>query len=259
MKTFLISMTGFLLAISAANAQPACPTGESLRQQAYEANEAFLQISFEAQSGKISSAASKRARALAFLSYANAVSDSDYEALDVFLAPTRDCHPDDCGGGIVLSKEEREAFMDVASSISRAYTDGTPELPWAPALKNIPTKERLEWAEDVLNCYGASNKKRGVDLEDQPYYSPPSTTASTLQPQRRVERVFGDWARGSGHYCRNNERQTDLYAMANARKVCRDRGGSDGGTYISNSGYDWYRSNSEQCYQAKAYTNCVFE
>jgi hypothetical protein len=73
-----------------------------------------------------------------------------------------------------------------------------------------------------------------------------------------VEDVYGAWAHARTGYCNTNTLQTDLYAQANAKEACRNQGGNPGFTRIVQSGYDPYRSNAEQCYQARAVTECEF-
>lgn len=247
-----------------ANAQAPCPTGDDLKQQAIAADEAYAATPLEVKTGQRSDSASKRARALAYLTYESVTYDREFEKVHAFKSPAFKCHPDDCPAGIGLTEEERSEFKAVARSEVDAYVDGSPKLPWAPVLKKIPTEPRIAWAEEVLNCYispemSGSPSYAGTVIGAGSGYSSASNAAPPPQPTGRVEQVYGDWARGSGHYCRNNEFQTDNYAMANARKACRDAGGTDGFTRIVNSGYDWYRSNSEQCYQAKAVTECTFD
>lgn len=74
-----------------------------------------------------------------------------------------------------------------------------------------------------------------------------------------VQKIYGAWAHARIGYCNTNTRQTDLYAEANAKQACRDQRGNPGITYVVQSGYDPYRSNAEQCYQAKAVTECEFD
>ncbi|MEZ6001977.1 hypothetical protein [Hyphomonas sp.] len=257
-KRLISLLVAFSVAPLIAQAQPACPTGEALKSQAEQADGNYSRADFNVQAGYASSPLSRKSRALAYLMYANTSSDADYEKLPIMMAPGMPCHADDCPSGIALSPEERKAYKAVSSSIVNAYVKGTPKLSWAPVLKKIPTADRLEWARKQLGCQASVT---GGNTTSTAIYSAPmvSSPAPAPQPSRRVERVYGDWAYGQGYYCRNNEFQTDGYAMANARKACRDLGGSDGGTVVSQGGYNAYKANAEQCYQARAYTDCVFD
>ena len=266
MRLTIIAFITALTLLQPAHSQSSCPTGEELKKKAIAADDAYTKASFEVKTGKVPSSVSKRARAYAYLTYAGVAHDAAFEDVHIFMSPVFTCHTSDCPTGIDLTSKQRKDFKAVSRSEVDAYVDGTPALPWAPVLKTIPTEARIAWAEGVLNCSvsGSSSSSEGVTITG-PIYSVSGrridTPSSPPPPQstRKVQRIYGEWAIGSGHYCRNNEFQTDGYAMANARQACRKAGGSDGGTYIANGGYDAYKPSAEQCYQARAYTDCVFD
>ncbi|MCA8901841.1 MAG: hypothetical protein KDA53_11385 [Hyphomonas sp.] len=245
-------------------AQPDCPSGIALSQQTDTSDRAFTSAAPDIQFGRVPSTLSKRTRALAYLMFDGAGSDAALEALPRIISISRPCHADDCPPGIDLTEEERTAVKETMSRTLKAITSGAPSPVWAPVLRPIPTPERVAWAESVLGCkvsLTASAPAPAVTY-NAPRPTPPApepVPAPAPEPARRVERVYGDWAYGQGYYCENNTYQTDLYAKANAREACRNLGGYDGGTYIANSGYNAYRPNAEQCYQAKAYTDCVLD
>ncbi len=77
-------------------------------------------------------------------------------------------------------------------------------------------------------------------------------------PRRWTEKVYGGWAIARIGYCNTNTWQTDLYAEANAKKACRDKGGNPGVTYVVGNGYDPFAPSADQCYSAQAVTECEF-
>ena len=77
-------------------------------------------------------------------------------------------------------------------------------------------------------------------------------------PRRWTEKVYGGWAIARIGYCNTNTWQTDLYAEANAKKACTDKGGNPGVTYVVGNGYDPFAPSADQCYSAQAVTECEF-
>lgn len=75
-------------------------------------------------------------------------------------------------------------------------------------------------------------------------------------PRQWTEKVYGSWAIARVGYCNTNTWQTDLYAEANAKKACRDRGGNPGVTYVVGNGYDPFAPSADRCYSAQAVTEC---
>jgi hypothetical protein len=85
-----------------------------------------------------------------------------------------------------------------------------------------------------------------------------SATAEAIEPAQWTEKVYGDWAFARIGYCNTATWQTDLYAEANAKKACRDRGGTPSITVVQERGYDPFKASADQCYQARAVTDCTF-
>ncbi|MHA7901559.1 MAG: hypothetical protein ACX94B_16980 [Henriciella sp.] len=82
--------------------------------------------------------------------------------------------------------------------------------------------------------------------------------AEALMPQQWTERVYGGWAIARPGYCNSYTDQTDARAEWFAEKACRERGGNPTVTYVTGSGYDPFAVSAEQCYSARAVTECVF-
>lgn len=278
MKRLVFAALSFwIAALGSVAAQPACPSGQALKQQALAAEQRFNQVAPNVKFGEVPSKDSREARAYYYLTFASFADDKAVEQLVYhFTSYAWKCHPDDCPAGIPLTASERSEIRAYISAALKASQNKTARPPLPGVYRELPTAERIKWAEGVLGC---SYKGRGSIMAEKPpapvqSYTPPRTTSSSSSssgssspsyspapaaPVQRVVKVYGDWAYGSGYYCTNNEYQTDGYAKANARKACTDQGGYDGGTYITQSGYNGYRPNAEQCYQAKAYTECVFD
>lgn len=276
MRRILCVATGVIALLGEAYADQTCPSGSNLKTQAVAADEAVSNAGDEVMFAEVSSELSRRARALAYLTYASAAGEAALDDLPIFVVPVLPCHADDCSAEIALTRSERSQLRGLAMSDFKSYETGGQANSWAPVLGEIANPARIAWAESVLECsfHGTGTIEANPTPAQQPSntsaatatYAPPIELATSPAPQQPVpaqpsqwtERVYGDWARGSGYYCTNNEYQTDLYALANARQVCRKQGGSDNGTVIFESGYDRYRPNAEQCYQARAYTDCLF-
>lgn len=276
MRRLFCLATGLIVIMGSASADPICPSGNDLKTQAVAADAAVSNAGDDIMFAEVSSELSRRARALAYFTYASAAGDAALDDLPIFVVPVLPCHADDCSADIALTRSERSQLRGLAMSDVESYETGRGGGSWASVLGEIATPARMAWAESVLQCSfdgvgtidanpasppQSANSSPGA----APYAAPielstPSTPleAEPVRPSQWTERVYGAWAHGSGYYCRNNEYQTDLYAEANAREVCRERGGSDNGTVVFESGYDSYRPNAEQCYQARAYTDCLF-
>ena len=82
--------------------------------------------------------------------------------------------------------------------------------------------------------------------------------AEALRPQQWTERVYGGWAIARPGYCNSYTDQTDARAEWFAEKACRERGGNPTVTYVTGSGYNPFAVSAEQCYSARAVTECVF-
>ena len=270
----MLRFAGFAMGIAVmamnASAQPACPEGSALKSQAVAADS---QISMTSGSSPLS----QRARALVYLTYASAADNNALDDLPIFLVPVLPCDETHCPEGISLTREEQSQMRALAMSDIKGHETGEQRKSWALVLGKIASPERIQWAENVLGCtFGgggsivadptpapapqlqAPSQELVVDKYSGPAFGPSEPTqAPPPQPTQRTIKVYGDWAYGTGYYCRNNEFQTDAYAKANAKKACRDMGGDPSITVVGERGYDAYKANADQCYQARAYTDCI--
>lgn len=82
--------------------------------------------------------------------------------------------------------------------------------------------------------------------------------ADALRPKQWTERVYGGWAIARPGYCNSYTDQTDARAEWFAEKACSERGGNPSVTYVTGNGYNPFSPSAEQCYSARAVTECVF-
>lgn len=82
--------------------------------------------------------------------------------------------------------------------------------------------------------------------------------AEALGPRQWTERVYGGWAIARPGYCNDYTGQTDARAEWFAEKACRERGGNPTVTYVTGNGYSPFAVSAQQCYSARAVTECVF-
>ena len=256
--------------------------GQTLADQAEIADQQVEAAGFDIQFGKVSSPLSQKARALIYLTYASAADEAALDDIDIYVTSAMPCHVNDCPEGIALSRDERGQLRALAMSNLQSYEDGSKLKSWAPVLVELATPERVSWSEGVLNCrfegegslearpkspaQVSEGSSTDQDVLVTTVYTGPSrledltqNSDGAKQPTEQVVKVYGSYAVGQGYYCDTNTVQTDLYAKANARAECKKQGGTDGGTYISASGFSTpFGRNAKACYEAQAYTDCVF-
>lgn len=132
----------------------------------------------------------------------------------------------------------------------------------AASLARLRAERERREAAKIARSKAIAAQRSQMEAEEAARLAAAQSAAPAPQagpPGPFIQDVYGAWAHARMGYCNTNTRQTDLYAEANAKEACRNQGGRPGMTRIVQSGYDPYRSNAEQCYQARAVTECEFD
>ncbi|MGV6802072.1 MAG: hypothetical protein ACWA5L_09155 [bacterium] len=155
-------------------------------------------------------------------------------------------------------KERHDQLISKAQELSDYFHDTTKTnewLGWAGTCY-IPMEKRVAFQKPrPLEKF---IKAAQIKPEQQPTPSPAPSAAPARPAPGTTQWVYGK-AVGSNFTCRDYYYQTDAKAKADAKQTCRQKGGAPGDyPIITNSGFDAYKANADQCYEAVAKVECSF-